>query len=99
MDRAVVIFSGGQDSTTCLFWAINRYEKVEAITFDYGQNHCVEIVQSKKICKIANVKQTIIDLAFLNQIVDSAMISNVALEGKVMKGVERDVDFIHWLFG
>ena len=37
--QAVVIFSGGQDSTTCLFWAKARYEEVIAISFDYGQKH------------------------------------------------------------
>jgi len=74
--KAVVIFSGGQDSTTCLYWALARYESVEAITFDYGQKHSVEIEQSKKICAMSNVKQTIIDISFLNTIVESALTSN-----------------------
>lgn len=74
--KAVVIFSGGQDSTTCLHWARARFESVEAITFDYGQKHSVEIEQSKKICEMTNVKQTIIDISFLNTIVESALTSN-----------------------
>ena len=50
-DSAVILFSGGQDSTTCLFWALKRFEKVYAIGFDYGQRHKKELTQSKKIAK------------------------------------------------
>lgn len=41
--RALVLFSGGQDSTTCLAWALSRYDHVETIAFDYGQRHSVEL--------------------------------------------------------
>lgn len=74
--KAVVIFSGGQDSTTCLFWARNRYDVVEAITFDYGQKHSIEIEQSKYICEKYQIKQTIIDISFLDTLVESALTSN-----------------------
>lgn len=42
-DRAIVLFSGGQDSTTCLAWALSRYCEVETVGFDYGQRHAVEL--------------------------------------------------------
>ena len=42
--KAIVVFSGGQDSTTCIYWALNRYKEVEAITFQYGQKHSIEVV-------------------------------------------------------
>jgi 7-cyano-7-deazaguanine synthase len=79
MRKALVIFSGGQDSTTILHWALNnnlRFDKIEAITFDYGQKHSIEIEQSKIICENLEVKQTIIDISFLNTIVESALTSN-----------------------
>ena len=43
MDHALVLFSGGQDSTTCLAWALDRYERVETLGFEYGQRHRVEL--------------------------------------------------------
>ena len=42
-DKALVIFSGGQDSTTCLYWAKKYYKEVWALTFIYGQKHIVAV--------------------------------------------------------
>ena len=56
---ALVLFSGGQDSTTCLFWALSPahggFERVEAVAFDYGQKHAVEIGQARQIAEAAGV--------------------------------------------
>lgn len=46
---ALVLFSGGQDSTVCLAWALQRYARVETIGFDYGQRHRVELIQREKV--------------------------------------------------
>lgn len=59
---AIVSFSGGQDSTTCLYWAKARFEKVYAVGFDYGQKHRIELDQARKISKRANVPFELIDL-------------------------------------
>ncbi|MHC2234276.1 7-cyano-7-deazaguanine synthase in queuosine biosynthesis [Bradyrhizobium diazoefficiens] len=42
-ETALVLFSGGQDSTTCLAWALSRFARVETLGFDYGQRHAVEL--------------------------------------------------------
>ena len=42
-ERALVLFSGGQDSTVCLVWALERFDHVETVGFDYGQRHVAEL--------------------------------------------------------
>lgn len=76
MRRALVVFSGGQDSTTCLGWAKNRFEYVESITFDYGQKHRVEIAQAGKIAEALAVKNTLLSLDAFLQLNDSALIDS-----------------------
>lgn len=70
---AVVVFSGGQDSTTCLFWALKKFDKVYAVTFDYNQKHKLEIECAKKIAKDLNVEHTILDMELLNQLAPNAL--------------------------
>ena len=59
---AVVLFSGGQDSTTCLYWAKRYFEQVFALGFDYGQRHAVELTQAEKIADLANVPMEILNI-------------------------------------
>lgn len=61
-DAALVLFSGGQDSTTCLFWAKARFARVEAIGFNYGQKHAVELEQAHLIADHADVPFTVFDI-------------------------------------
>jgi 7-cyano-7-deazaguanine synthase len=55
MKKALVILSGGQDSTTCLFWAKKYFDEVHAITFDYGQRHDIEIESARIVSEMAGV--------------------------------------------
>lgn len=59
---ALVLFSGGQDSTTSLFWAKKNFDRVEAIGFDYGQKHRVELEQAAHIAQKAGVSFTTYDI-------------------------------------
>lgn len=62
MKKAIVLLSGGQDSTTCLYWAKKEFNNVQAIGFDYGQMHSQELKQAKVICKKAEVKYKIFNV-------------------------------------
>ncbi len=71
--KAVVVFSGGQDSTTCLVWAQQRFEHVEAITFHYNQRHQQEVQHAQRIADILQVPQHVFDLSLLNQLAPNAL--------------------------
>lgn len=72
-EKAVVVFSGGQDSTTCLFWAKQQFAEVEVVTFDYGQRHKLEIECAAAIAKDLGVQQTVLDMSLLNQLAPNAL--------------------------
>ena len=63
-DKAVVVLSGGQDSTTALWWAMDRFgaDNVEALTFDYGQRHRVEIECASRVAAAAGVPQVVLPI-------------------------------------
>ena len=89
-DTALVLFSGGQDSTTCLAWALDRYARVETIGFDYGQRHHIEMACRDTVLtqlrsrfpswaeRLGN--DHIVDLSYLSALGDTAMTHDVAIE-------------------
>ena len=87
---ALVLFSGGQDSTTCLAWALEHYARVETIGFDYGQRHSVEL--ECRLAVRAQIQQHfpawheklgddhLLDLSLLGQVSDTALTDERAIE-------------------
>lgn len=78
-EAALVVFSGGQDSTTCLFWAKRNFKKVYALSFLYGQKHQKEVELAREIARKAEVEFEVMDVSFIgtlghNSLTDTAMV-------------------------
>lgn len=88
--RALVLFSGGQDSATCLAWALARYDRVETVAFDYGQRHRIELDARLHVLRELRAsfpqwsarlgEDHLLDLKVLGQVGDTAMTSDRAIE-------------------
>ena len=80
-DKAVVVFSGGQDSTTCLFWAKQRFSDVYTISFDYGQRHRKELEHAQAIAEQLDVQFHIIPMHVMNELTPNALTkANIPIE-------------------
>lgn len=66
--KALVVYSGGQDSTTCLFWAKQHFDEVRALCFRYGQKHVAEVDMARRIAQKANVPFEEKDVTFISQL-------------------------------
>jgi 7-cyano-7-deazaguanine synthase len=87
--HALVLFSGGQDSTTCLAWALDRFQHVETVGFDYGQRHrieldCRDVVRERLRREFPAWSQRLgpdhlLDIAVLGQISDTALTSDAEI--------------------
>lgn len=71
--RALVILSGGQDSTTCLFWAKKHFKEVNALSFIYGQKHLHEVDLAEQIAHEANVHFDKMDVSFIAQLSQNSL--------------------------
>ncbi len=72
-NKALIVFSGGQDSTTCLYWALKEFDEVETLCFDYGQRHRVELDAARAIAEKAGVPFTLLRMDLLNQITHNSL--------------------------
>ncbi|MGH8168894.1 MAG: 7-cyano-7-deazaguanine synthase QueC [Woeseiaceae bacterium] len=74
-NRALVVLSGGQDSTTCLYWAIDRFgsARVESLTFDYGQRHRIELEAASKVASHAGVPNVVLPIDTFEALGGSAL--------------------------
>ena len=79
---ALVVLSGGQDSTTCLYWAIARWgrDNVTTVTFDYGQRHRVELESARQIAALAGVPNTILPIDTFAALGGNALTADIAPE-------------------
>jgi 7-cyano-7-deazaguanine synthase len=88
-DKAIVLFSGGQDSATCLAWALDRYAAVETVAFDYGQRHRIELSCRERVrAELARLfphcgerlgEDHLVDLGVLGRISDTALTREVEI--------------------
>lgn len=91
-EKAVVLFSGGQDSTTCLAWALDRFAAVETVGFDYGQRHAAEMDARQRILAVLPARfpqwapklrdDHVLSLEVFRQIGGTALTDSLAIEAK-----------------
>ena len=66
--KVLVVFSGGQDSTTCLYWAKKHFKEVYALSFIYGQKHVKEVELARELARKAGVSFDVMDVSFIGQL-------------------------------
>lgn len=82
-ENALVLFSGGQDSTTCLFWAKKYFKNVHALCFSYGQRHVQEVENARRIAALAEVPF---------EVIDASVISHLAPNSLTDASIEMDIE-------
>ncbi len=79
-ESALVLFSGGQDSTTCLYWALENFASVRTLCFTYGQRHSKEVEVAKAIAEKANVPFQLLDASIISQLSVNSLTSDIVMD-------------------
>ena len=84
MSKALVVLSGGQDSTTCLYWAIKEFgrENVSSLSYDYGQRHKIELEAAKKVAEIAAIRHEILPINTFAAIGGNALTDDIEVQSE-----------------
>jgi len=93
-NAALVLFSGGQDSTVCLFWALKNFARVETVCFHYGQRHATEIEAAQAIAATAGVPFRVIDASFIAGLSSNSLTDASVIMDKEQKGVMPPNTFV-----
>lgn len=82
MSKALVVLSGGQDSTTCLYWAINEFgrENVSSLSFDYGQRHKIELQAAQKVAEIAAIAHEVLPINTFSALGGNALTDDIEVQ-------------------
>ncbi len=96
MAKALVVLSGGQDSTTCLYWAINEFgrENVSSISFDYGQRHKIELEAAQKVVEIAGVAHDILPINTFAVLGGNALTDDIDVQQEVDEQTQLPNTFV-----
>ena len=95
--KSLVVLSGGQDSTTCLYWALQKFgpNAVEAITFDYGQRHRVELDCAANVAEFAHVPHTVIPIDTFTALGGNALVDeNISIQNDAVADTELPNTFV-----
>ena len=79
-ESALVVFSGGQDSTTCLYWAKKNFKRVVALSFIYGQKHVKEVDLARELAKEAGVEWASMDVSFISKLSTGCSLTDTSLQ-------------------
>lgn len=86
-EDALVLFSGGQDSTTCLYWAKQTFRSVHALCFSYGQRHSLEVDVARVIAKEAGVSFQLLDASIISQLAPNSLTdSSIVMDEEYIDG-------------
>ncbi|MDA1060507.1 MAG: 7-cyano-7-deazaguanine synthase QueC [bacterium] len=81
MKKALILISGGQDSTTCLAWAVKKFGRIHGITFDYGQKHRIELKSAKKIAKLMKIPLKVHKINLFKKFSQNSLTHDIKITG------------------